>query len=101
MHSIDDLLWFGLDTRITLPLKRFGWLYVEDLLGTSPWHPTTAAGPGMGIWEGPGKPHKFKYKTYMTYKHRPSWKEIPRISDKSIQSILQALAKWKELQRSL
>lgn len=100
MHSVDELLAFGLETRVTLPLKRFGWLYVEDLLGTSPWHMTIASGPAMGIWEGPGKPHKFKYKTYETYRYRPCWKEIPRISGTAVQNLLQALGKWKEYNRN-
>jgi hypothetical protein len=92
MHSIDELLEFGLTARVTLPLKRWGYVYVEDLLGTKPFRTTIAHGcePAPG---GPG--WKYWPKDFW----HDEWLNIPRIKSVAIGNMLLALDKWKEHQR--
>jgi hypothetical protein len=99
MHSIDELHWFGLEPRVTAPLKRTGYNYVEDLLGTSPRHVTIAEGPPPRLWHEPGVPIKVNAKAWDKYRYRDPWLSLPRISNVAVQNILQALGKWKASNR--
>ena len=92
MHSIDELLDFGLTPYVINPIKRWGYYYVEDLLGTKPYNTTIAQGcdPAPG---GPG------WKYWPKCMWHNEWLAIPRISSGRIQEIQQALTKWKEANR--
>lgn len=91
MHPIEDLERFGLAHRVTLPLRRYGYDYIEDLLGTKPWGTTVAHGcePPVGI----------SAKAYWRYTYHESWLAIPRISEVAIEQMLTALTAWKEMNR--
>lgn len=77
--------------RVVLPLMRYGYLYVEDLLGTKAYQMTVAFGPEP--------PPGLKGKNWYWYHYQPSWEHIPRISRTSLGQILNSLASWKEMMR--
>jgi len=84
MHPIEYLKAHGLEGRFIKPLRRYGYNYVEDLLGTSPYSMT---------WEHRPADPRVKY----TYHER--WDEIPRINRVGVFQMLNAVHSWRAMNR--
>ena len=105
MTPLKYLTYEGLSIRTYNALMRYGYHYIEDLLGTDPYYNTIAEGPEPLPTRTVGPKHskvqsaRVEFppgrESWYHYRYRDAWLDIRSVGAVGIEQIKDSLAEWK------